>query len=42
MMKKILKYIISAVAVVLVCVVLFSLLGVGVFLLPLLGGAFKK
>lgn len=41
-MKKIAKYIIVAVAVVSVCVVLFSLLGVSVFLLPLLGGAFTK
>nr|DAI31042.1 MAG TPA: syntaxin-1A [Caudoviricetes sp.] len=41
-MKKIIKYIIAAVAVVSVFVVLFALLGVGVFLLPLLGGAFTK
>lgn len=41
-MKKIIKYIIAAVAVVAVFVVLFALLGVGVFLLPLLGGAFTK
>lgn len=41
-MKTIIKYIIAAVAVVSVFVVLFALLGVGVFLLPLLGGAFTK
>lgn len=41
-MKKIIKYIIAAVAVVSVCIVLFALLGVGVFLLPLIGGAFTK
>lgn len=39
-MKKIIKYTIAALAVVAVGVVLFSLLGVGVFLLPLIGGAF--
>jgi hypothetical protein len=39
-MKKIIKYTIAALAVVVVGVVLFSLLGVGVFLLPLIGGAF--
>lgn len=39
-MKKIFKYIIAAVAVAAVGVTLFSLIGVGVFLLPLLGGAF--
>lgn len=41
-MKKIIKYIIAAVAVVSVFVVLFALLGVSVFLLPLIGGAFTK
>ena len=41
-MKKAIKYIIAAVAVVATCAVLFSLVGVGVFLLPLLGGAFTK
>jgi len=39
-MRKTAKYIIAALAVAAVCVVLFSLVGVGVFLLPLLGGAF--
>lgn len=39
-MKKIIKYIIAALIVVGVCVVLFSLIGVAVFFLPLLGGAF--
>lgn len=39
-MKKIIKYTIAALVVVVVGVVLFSLLGVGVFLLPLIGGAF--
>lgn len=39
-MKKIIKYIIAALVVVVVGVVLFSLIGVGVFLLPLIGGAF--
>ena len=39
-MRKIIKYIIAAVAVAATCVVLFSLVGVGVFLLPLIGGAF--
>jgi len=39
-MKKIIKYIVAAAAVVATCAVLFSLIGVGVFLLPLLGGAF--
>lgn len=39
-MKKIIKYIIGTVVVACVCVVLFSLIGVGVFLLPLIGGAF--
>ena len=39
-MKKIIKYIITAVAIVGTCVVLFSLVGVGVFLLPLISGAF--
>lgn len=39
-MKKIIKYIIAALVVTGVFVVLFSLVGVGVFLLPLIGGAF--
>lgn len=39
-MKKIITYIIGAVAVAAIIVVLFSLVGVGVFLLPLIGGAF--
>lgn len=39
-MKKIIKYIIAALVVASVVVVLFSLIGVGVFLLPLIGGAF--
>lgn len=39
-MKKIIKYIIAALVVVSMVVVLFSLIGVGVFLLPLIGGAF--
>lgn len=42
MLKKIVTYTIAAIAVVGVCVVLFSLIGVAVFLLPLLAGAFKK
>ena len=39
-MKKIFKYILAALAVVVVLVVLCSLVGVGAFLLPLVGGAF--
>ena len=39
-MKKIFKYIIAALVIAGVCVVLFSFIGVGVFLLPLIGGAF--
>lgn len=39
-MKKIIKYIIAALVVASVVVVLFSLIGVGVFLLPLIDGAF--
>lgn len=39
-MKKIIKYIIAALVVAGIGVVLFSLIGVGVFLLPLIGGAF--
>lgn len=39
-MKKIFKYILAALAVVSVLVVLCSLVGVGAFLLPLVGGAF--
>ena len=41
-MKKFCKYFIAAIAVAAVCIVLFSLVGVGVFLLPLIGGAFTK
>ena len=41
-MKKIIKYTLVALAIVAVGVVLFSLLGVAVFFLPLLGGAFAK
>ena len=39
-MRKIFAYICAVVVVVVVFAVLFSLVGVGVFLLPLLGGAF--
>lgn len=39
-MKKIIKYIIAALVVAGMGVVLFSLIGVGVFLLPLIGRAF--
>lgn len=39
-MKKIIKYIIATFVVAGVVVVLFSLIGAGVFLLPLIGGAF--
>lgn len=39
-MKKSIKYIIAALVVAVLGVVLFSLIGVGVFLLPLIGGAF--
>ena len=39
-MKKIIKYIIGAVAVAAVIAVIFSLVGIGVFFLPLLGGVF--
>lgn len=39
-MKKIIKYIIGAVAVAAIIVVIFSLVGFGVFFLPLIGGAF--
>ncbi len=39
-MKKIIKYIIAALVVAGMGVVLFSLIGIGVFLLPLIGGAF--
>jgi len=42
MLKKIVTYTIATIAVVSVCVVLFSLIGVAVFLLPLLAGALKK
>lgn len=41
-MKKALTYTLAALAVVGVCVVLFSLIGVAVFFLPLLGGAFAN
>ncbi len=40
MKKKTINYIIAAVAVVAVCVVAVAAVGAGVFLLPLLGGAF--
>jgi len=40
-MKKFLKYSIAAVAVVGVVVLAFSCIGVAVFFLPLLAGAFK-
>lgn len=39
-MKKIFKFIIAALVVAGVAVVLFSFIGVGIFLLPLVGGAF--
>lgn len=39
-MKKIVRYILAALAVAGVLVVLCSLVGVGAFLLPLVGGAF--
>ena len=39
-MKKIIKYIIAALVVAGVAVLLFSFIGVGIFLLPLVGGAF--
>lgn len=39
-MRKFFVYICAVVVVVVVFAVLFSLVGVGVFLLPLLGGAF--
>lgn len=40
-MKKVITYSIAALAFVGVAVLLFSTLGVAVFLLPLLAGAFK-
>lgn len=42
MWKKIITYTVAALAVIGVGVVLFSLIGVAVFFLPLLAGAFKK
>lgn len=39
-MKKIFKYIIAALVVAGACVLIFSLIGVGAFLLPLVSGAF--
>lgn len=39
-MKKIIKYIIAALVIAGACVLIFSFVGVGVFLLPLVGGAF--
>ena len=39
-MKKIFKYIIAALVVAGACVLICSLVGVGAFLLPLVGGAF--
>lgn len=41
-MKKIITYTLVALTVVAAGVLLFSMLGAGVFLLPLLGGAFAK
>ncbi len=41
-MKKLIKYIVATIAVVAVIVTMFSLFGAGVFLLPLLGGAFTS
>lgn len=41
-MTTVIRYIIVAVAVVAACALLFSLLGVAVFLLPLIGGAFAS
>ena len=41
-MKKIITYIFAVLAIVAVGVLLFSMLGAAVFLLPLLGGAFTK
>ena len=41
-MKKVITYIIAALAIASVCVVLFSFLGAAVFFLPLLGGAFSN
>lgn len=41
-MKKALTYTLAVLAIVAVCVVLFSLLGAVVYLLPPLGGAFAK
>ncbi len=42
MWKKIITYAIAILAIGATCVVLFSLIGVAVFFLPLLAGAFKK
>ena len=42
MWKKIITYTVAVIAVIGVGVVLFSLIGAAVFLLPLLVGAFKK
>ena len=42
MWKKIITYTVAALVVIGVGVVLFSLIGVAVFFLPLLAGAFKK
>ena len=42
MWKKIITYTVAVIAVIGVGVVLFSLIGAAVFLLPLLAGAFKK
>lgn len=41
-MKKIITYTLIALTVAAVGVLLFSMLGAGVFFLPLLGGAFAK
>ena len=42
MWKKIITYTVVALVLIGVGIVLFSLIGVAVFLLPLLAGAFKK
>ena len=41
-MKKVITYSVVAIALVAVAVLLFSLIGVAVFFLPLLAGVFKK
>lgn len=42
MWKKAITYTIAAIAIVGACVLLFSLIGVAVFFLPLLAGVFKR